>query len=260
MPTLESARAARMLGLPLALCCCIAPAGAQTVWSVDGAAEHARVTLGQQDVTWATQRVQLSARTAPGSGWYVAAERQKREHDSDAELIGGAYGRSGPWLWSGQASLAADPGFLPRYAIEPQIGRQVGALVVQGGAVYRSFADSRVRIGTLSLTGYRGDSELEMKLSYGDSQPSGHHIRVATLRGLWDPGGAWSVGAGLSAGLGLYDSTNAPGVQGNHGRIVNANLRYRFGAGYSLRLDLSDGREDPSFKERRLGLSLRRAF
>ena len=262
MPTFDATNATRTaaLALALALFCCTAPLRAQTSWSLDAAAERARVSLGQRDVSWGTNRIQLSARTAPAAGWFVAAESQKREHDTDTELIGGAYGRSGPWLWSAQASAAVDPGFLPRYAIEPQIGRRFGAVVVQGGAVYKSFADSRVRIGTVSLAGYRGDSELELKLAYGDAQPLDRHIRVATLRGLWDPGGAWSAGASVSAGQGLYDSTNVPGVRGNHGRVVNANLRYRFSGSYSLRIDLSDGRENPTFRERRLGLALRKIF
>jgi YaiO family outer membrane protein len=258
--TPESGHWSIVLGLALGTYLGIAPAHAQAVWSLDAAAERARVTLGARQVSWATNRVQLSARTAQATGWYVAAENQKRERDTDTELIGGAYGLSGPWLWSGQASLAANPGFLPRYSLEPQIGRQFGRIVVQGGAIYKKFADSRVRIGTLSMTGYRGDSELELKLVYGDSQPFDRRIRVATLRGLWDPGGAFSIGASFSTGQGIYDSVNVPGVRGNHGRVLNLNLQYRIDDAYSVRIGLTDGRENPSFRERRLGLSLRKIF
>jgi hypothetical protein len=83
---------------------------------------------------------------------------------------------------------------------------------------------------------------------------------VATVRGLWNDGGPFSYGASASSGLGLYDSSNVPGVSGSHGWIVNANLRYRIDARSSVRLDLTHGREDPSFRQQALGLTYRRSF
>ena len=253
----EPGHSAYALGLALLVCACV-PTKAQGSLSLDAASEASLITAGARDVTWWTNRIALNTRIAPATGWYLAAENQKRERDTDAALSGGVYGRIGQWLLSGQVSAAANPAFMPRYALEPQLGRQFGAFVVQAGAVYKSFADSRVRIGTLSLTGYRGDSELELKVAYGDSQPFDRRIRVATLRGLWDPGGMFTIGAGFSTGQGLYDSINLPGIRGNQGRIVNINLRYRIDAAHSIRLDLSDGREHPSFRERGLGLSFRK--
>lgn len=252
----EASRLALVLGATLAG----VPAAAQETSTVDATTEPSRVTLGSREVTWWTNRVQLGNRTGPGQGWYVAAETQKREQGTDKALSGGGFGRIGGWILSGQASVASSPDFLPRYSLEPQLGRQFGNAVLQAGAVYKSFAQSHVGIGSLAWIVYRGDSELEFKAAYGKVNPSDHRIRVATVRGLWNDGGAFSYGFGLSAGQGLYDSSNVPGVSGNHGWIVNASVRYRIDARNSVRLDLTHGREDPGFRQQALGVSFRSAF
>lgn len=236
------------------------PVAAQETWTVDAATEPSRVTLGARDVTWWTNRLQLANRAGPGQGWYVAAETQHREQGNDKALSGGAFGRIGSWIWYGQASVSGSPNFLPRYSLEPQLGRQFGNTVLQAGAVYKSFQQSNVRIGTLEWIVYRGDSELEFKGAYGSVNPSGHRVRVATVRGLWNDGGAFSYGFGVSVGLGLYDSSNVPGISGNHGWIVNASARYRIDDRNSVRLDLTQGREHPGFRQETLGLSFRSAF
>lgn len=253
-------REASQLALVLGAALAGAPAAGQEAWTLDAATEPSRVTLGGREVTWWTNRVQLGARRGPGQGWYVAAETQKREQGTDKALSGGGFGRVGKWIVSGQASVAGSPDFLPRYSLEPQLGRQFGNAVLQAGAVYRSFPQSNVRIGSLAWIAYRGDSELEFKAAYGKVNPSDHRIRVATVRGLWNDGGAFSYGFGVSAGLGLYDSSNVPGTGGNHGWIVNASVRYRVDARNSVRLDLTHGREDPGFRQQTLGVSFRSAF
>lgn len=230
------------------------------IWSLDVATEPSRVLLGTRNVSWWTNRIQLNARPSASTGWFVATESQKREQGTDAQLSGGIYGHAGSWIWSGQISGASDPQFLPRYSFEPQIGRQFGNVLVQGGAVYKQFADSRVRIATLGLIAYRGDSELELKVHYGNSEPFDRHIRVATLRATWDRGGRFVYGAAVSAGQSLYDSSNVPGVSGNHGWVAAINMRYRINARDSVRIDLSEGREDPGFRERKIGLSFRKSF
>lgn len=257
---LDSLSFAGALGLALAAGVADARADEPASWSLDAATEPSRVTLGARDVTWWTNRIQLNARTAPSTGWFVATESQKREQGTDAQLSAGVYGRVDQWTWSGQVSGASDPRFLPRYSFEPQIGRQFGNLVVQGGAVYKRFADSRVRIATLGVIAYRGESELEFKLHYGKSEPFDRHIRVATLRGTWDRGGRFVYGAAVSVGQSLYDSSNVPGVSGNHGWIAAINMRYRINDRDSVRIDLSEGREDPMFRERKIGLSFRKSF
>lgn len=248
------------LGLALGAGVPDARANEPPVWSLDVATEPTRVSLGTRDVSWWTNRVQLNARTAPSTGWFVATEGQKRDQGSDAQVSGGVYGRVDRWIWSGQISGASNPQFLPRYSFEPQIGRQFGNLVVQGGAVYKRFSDSSVRIATLSLIVYRGDSELEFKLHYGNTEPFDRHIRVASLRGTWDRGGRFVYGAAVSVGQSLYDSSNVPGVRGNHGWIGAINMRYRINASDSVRIDLSEGRENPMFRERKIGLSFRKSF
>lgn len=257
---LDSLWFARALGLLLGAGVMDARADDLSGWSLDVATEPSRVSLGTRDVSWWTNRVQLSARTAPATGWFITTENQKREHGSDTQLSGGAYGRAGHWIWSGQVSGASDPQFLPRYSFEPQIGRQFGDIVVQGGAVYKRFSDSRVRIATLSVVAYRGDSELEFKLQYGSTEPFDRHIRVATLRGTWDRGARFAYGAAVSMGQSLYDSSNVPGVNGNHGWIAAVNVRYRITDRDSVRIELSEGREDPMFREHKLGFSFRKSF
>jgi hypothetical protein len=116
------------------------------------------------------------------------------------------------------------------------------------------------KIGSLAALLYQGGNEFEFKLSYGTTEPVKHHIRVVAVRAQWSGRGAFSYGVGVSAGRGLYDAINVPGADARRGLIVNANLRYRIDAGSSVRLDLTLGHEDPSFRQRALGLSYRRAF
>jgi YaiO family outer membrane protein len=244
----------------LLLGCASAEAQQTPAYSIDAGTERAHLSWTARDANWWTSRLQLHARQAPGVGWFVLAESQKRERDTDVGLGAGAYGRVGRWLWSGQ--LAAGPGanFLPRYAIEPQIGVQLDRAIVQVGYIYRSFHISLVRIATFSVTHYVGDSEIELKLAHGSAQPFDRHIRVATLRGRYDLGGAWIVGASASVGKGLYDILNVPGTSGNRGWSTSINVRYRFDAINSLQLDLGAGHENPGFRERRVGLSFRKSF
>jgi len=229
-------------------------------YSIDAATEEARLSIGARDVTWWTNTVQLGARLAPGSGWFVGAESQKRDRDTDVQANGGWYGKSGPWRWLGQASLAPGAAFLPRFGLLPQVGYVAGDYEVQAGLVYKSFAAARLRLATLGIVKYVGDSEYELHLAHGTSTPLSRRIQVATLRAQVDLGGPWSYGASASAGRGLYDILNVPGVSGNSGWSATLNARYRIGPAVSLRLDLGAGHENPDFHERRVGLSLRSAF
>lgn len=249
------------LACPLLLPICT-NAGAQPGprYSLDLGTERSHLRWAVRDATWWTNRVQLNVRQSPESGWFAAAETQKRERDTDATVGAGLYRRTGPWLWSGQLHAAPGASFLPRYAIEPQLGMQLGSSVLQAGYIYKSFDASLVRIATFSVAQYVGDSEIELKLAHGSSQPFDRHIRVATLRGVYDPAGAWSVGASASAGKGLYDILNVPGTSGNRGWITSANVRYRLDASSSLRVDVGAGHERPGFRERRIGLSFRKSF
>jgi YaiO family outer membrane protein len=256
----EPVRVASLACRLLLFGCASAEARQAPSYSIDLGAERSHLVWAGRDVNWWTSRLQLNAREAPGKGWFVAAESQKRERDTDVALGGGLYGRAGPWLWSGQLSAAPGASFLPRYAIEPQVGVQLGSSVVQAGYIYRSFHTALVRIATFSATHYVGDSEIELKLAHGSTQPFDRHIRVATLRGLYDPGGAWNVGASASVGKGLYDILNLPGTTGNRGWTTSVNVRYRIDTVNSLRLDLGAGHENPGFRERRIGLSFRKSF
>jgi YaiO family outer membrane protein len=250
-----------LLACGLLLCTCAGAASTQApAYSVDIGIERSRLTWAARDAQWWTSRIQLSARQAPGSGWFVAAESQQRDHDTDVALGAGAYRHAGPWWLSGQISAAPGAGFVPRYALEPAVGLQLGSTIVQAGYVYKSFNASLVRIATLGLTHYVGDSEIEFRLAHGNSRPFDRHIRVATLRGTYDSGGPWTAGASASVGKGLYDILNVPGTSGNRGWSTSVNLRYRIDARHSLRLDLGAGHENPGFRERRVGLSFRKSF
>ncbi len=233
---------------------------AAQAWSLDAGTEPSRVSLGTRDETWWSNRLQASYRAGPDLGWHVGAESQHRKRGDDVTLSAGAYRRIDDWLLSGQVGAGIRPAFAPRYALEPQLARLFGNFALQAGAVYRSFPQSRVKIGSLAAILYQGDSEFEIKLSYGSTEPDNHHIRVASLRAVWDRGAAFSYGAGVSAGRGLYDAINVPGADARRGLIVNGSLRRRIDAGSSVRLDLTLGREEPSFRQRALGLSYRRAF
>ncbi|MFM9435805.1 YaiO family outer membrane protein [Janthinobacterium sp. CG_23.3] len=235
-------------------------AAQEPAWSVDAGTEPSRVSLGARDVTWWSNRLQASYRAGPDRGWYAAAESQHRKQGDDLTLSAGGFRRIDNWLLSGQVGAGVRPEFAPRFALEPQLGRLFGKVALQAGAVYRSFPQSRVKIGSLAAILYQGGSEFELKLSYGATDPVRHHIRVAAVRATWDGGAAYSYGASVSAGRGLYDAINVPGADARRGLIVNANLRYRIDAGSSVRLDLTLGREEPSFRQRALGLSYRRAF
>lgn len=233
---------------------------AAAAWSFDAGTEPSRVRLGARDETWWSNRLQASYRAGPELGWHVAAESQHRRRGDDVTLNAGAFRRVDNWLLSGQVGAGIRPAFAPRFAFEPQLARLYGNFALQAGAVYRSFPQSRVKIGSLAAILYRGDGEAEFKLSYGRTDPDRHHIRVASLRAVWDRGAAFSYGAGVSAGRGLYDAINVPGADARRGLIVGANLRYRVDPASSVRLDLTLGREEPSFRQRALGLSYRRAF
>jgi len=258
----ESFHPARMV---LALACAgLASRGASaqqdTVYSLDAGTERAALRWDVRDATWWSSRVQLDARRSDGSGWFVGAESQKRDRDTDTGLAAGMYGRAGPWVWSGQVAAAPGSRFLPRYSVEPQLGYQVGRTVFEGGLVYRSFPESTVRIGTVGLVHYVGDSELGLRFAMGRSQPGARDVRVVTVRGLLDRGGPWTFGATASAGKGLYDILNVPGVSGNRGWSASVNARYRIDPRHSIRFELGAGRERPSFRETRVGLSFRKTF
>lgn len=229
-------------------------------YSVDAATERARLSIGARDLTWWTNSVQLSARQGSGSGWSIGAGSQTRDGATDAQVDGGWYGRSGPWRWSGKVSLAPGAAFLPRHALLPQLGLVAGDCEVQAGLIYKSFAGSRLRIGTLGIVRYVGDSEFELRLAHGTSTPLDRRVQVVTLRAQVDRGGPWSYGANASAGRGLYDILNVPGVSGNRGWSATLDGRYRIDPSTSLRLDVGVGHENPDFRERRIGLSLRKSF
>lgn len=255
----------RFPGLVLAAACAaLASPGARaqqaTVYTLDAGTERAELHWDARDATWWSGRVQLDARTPDSGGWFVAAESQKRDRDTDSGLAAGIHGRTGPWVWSGQVSAAPGGRFLPRYSIEPQLGYQAGNTVFEGGLVYRSFPESKVRIGTLGLVHYMGDSEAGVRLAIGRSQPGRRDVRVLTVRGLLDRGGPWTFGASASAGKGLYDILNVPGVSGNRGWSASLNARYRIDRQHTIRFELGVGRERPSFRETRVGLTFRKTF
>lgn len=254
----------RTAGLLFAFACsaaCPAARAQQTMpYVLDAGIERSRLHWDVRDATWWNGRVQLSARQADGSGWFVAAESQKRGRDTDAGLAAGMYGRAGPWVWSGQVSLAPGGDFMPRYTVEPQLGYQVGNTVFEGGVLYRSYPESRLRVATAGLVHYIGDSEAAIRLAIGRSQPGSREVRVLSVRGLVDRGGSWTWGASASVGKGLYDILNVPGVPGNRGWSTSIHARYRIDQRHSIRLELGTGRERPSFRETRAGLSFRKTF
>jgi YaiO family outer membrane protein len=257
---LEGERTGRALLCSIALCA-MADASAQEAppYSLDISAERARLHWAARDADWWTGRVQLSARRLD-AGWYAAAESQRRDRDTETALEAGMYGRAGRWNWSGQVTASPGADFLPRFSLQPQVGLRFGTSVVQAGYIYKSFAESRLHLGTLGLTTYVGDSEFEIRLTSGRSQPLGRRIQVTTVRGAIDRGGPWTFGLSASAGRGLYDILNIPGVDGNRGWSAGANARYRIDATTSVRLDLGVGHEHPDFRERRIGISLRKSF
>ncbi|MDC8758349.1 YaiO family outer membrane beta-barrel protein [Janthinobacterium fluminis] len=254
----EAARAA--LALALGAAALSQRAAAQQAWSFDAATEPSRVSAGARDMTWWNQHLQASYRAGPGLGWYAAADSEHREQGDDLTLSAGGHRRIQDWLLSGRIGAGVQPAFAPRFSVEPQLARLFGNVALQASAVYRAFPQSRVRIGSLAAIVYNGDSEFELKLSYGSTEPAGHRIRVVGVRAAWDRGGAFSYGASVSAGHGLYDAINVPGSEARRGWIVNANVRYRIDAASSVRLDLTLGREELSFRQRALGLSYRREF
>ncbi|ALK97099.1 hypothetical protein AB595_14195 [Massilia sp. WF1] len=256
----DHVRARRLLAWAACLCA-LADAAAQekAPYSVDIGADYSRLHWPAHDPDWWTARAQLNAPRGDG-GWWTAVESQRRDRSTETELGAGLYGRAGSWVWSGQATVSPGADFLARYSLQPRLGWRFGNNVLEGGFIYKSFAASHLRLGTLGLTSYVGDSEFEIRLTNGHSEPLHRRVQVATLRAAIDHGGRWTYGASVSAGRGLYDILNIPGVDGNRGWSADVNARYRIDATTSLRIGVGLGHEQPDFRERRIGISLRKSF
>lgn len=236
-------------------------ANAQDGWSVEVGTEPSAVDIGSRHATWWTNRIRADYREPSVGGLFLAAESQRRESLTDEVLSAGGYRRLDDWTLSGQAAVGVNPDFLPRLFLESQVGRRLfGTFVAQVGYQYRSYAQSRIHIWSLAGIQYFANGEIEARVDYGRNEPLDRPIRVFKVRALWDDGSALSFGGAVAVGQNLYDALNVPGVGENNGWVVNANARYRVDARNSVRLDLTAGREDPSFRQRSLGLSYRRAF
>lgn len=235
------------------------PARAEGSWYGEARTEPSAVNLGGTPSTWWTNRLQAGTREEAGA-LFLAAESQTRDSGTDVSVSGGGHRRLGAWTLSGEAGAGIDALFVPRLALEARVARIVaGTLVAQLGYRYLDFPTSTVSIVSPSASYYFPRGWVELRFDAGRNASLDHDIRVAVLSGRWDGKGSLSAGGGAAYGDFLYDALGVPGP-GGRGWNVHVFGEVRLDPRSTLRLDLAAGQEEPSFRQRTLGLAFRRTF
>ncbi len=130
-------------------------------WSFQIGAARSDVSIGERDVTWGTDRAQLTYQNPTTGGFYIAFEVQRRDRLVDHVFIGAAYKRFGDWAINGRAGFTADPEFYFRYMAEGALSRRLaGGLVGTVAYRYVNFSSTEVRIVSPGATYYFAKGEV----------------------------------------------------------------------------------------------------
>lgn len=255
----------RATGLTLAFLGALAapPAHAQstsTTWA-ELRTEPSAVDIAGRATTWWVSRLQVDYREPATFGLLVAAEIHRRGADTNGLVVAGGYRRFGGWTALVQVGAGVDPVFVPRFSLHGQLSRRIaGGLHAQIGYRYLQYPSTLVTIWSPGAIYYHPKGEVEVRADVGRDRSFQRDIATVSARALWDDGSTTlSYTVGGAYGRGLFDVLAIPGT-GETGWSVTAGLRLRFDPLNSVRLDLSEGREEPSFRQHSVALSYRRVF
>ena len=229
-------------------------------WSLEVRTEPSTVESGGWSGSWSTNRIQAECRFPTAGGFFLAGESQRRGEDSNRYFTGGGFRRLGDWTLAVRAGVGVNPVFVPRHMVEGTVSRRLaGTLVGQLSFQDLDFPAAKVHLGGIGATWYAASGEFEAGLKTGRNGTYGSDIRVVVLRGLWNRSESFSLGCTAAAGRNLFGTLSIP-VEGGRGWQGNVHARIQILPRTSLRIDLGEGREHPSFRQRTIALSCRREF
>jgi YaiO family outer membrane protein len=242
-----------------------APSGSQPTeaWFGEIRTEPSDVVINGRDTTWWTNRLELdwrrvSSPTSTDAVW-AAGSVQTRGSDTEGAGILGADRRRGDWFYSAELAASPDPTFLPKVAVQGQVGRLFHYTLVSLQYRFLDFAATNVHLGTLSVTQNFPWGEVEGRVALGENVAEDGPIRVGVVRALWLTSERLRLGGGAAFGTRLFDVI-AVETADKEGWTVFANAAWQLDPRNAVRVDWSYSREGDGFRQIGGALSYRRSF
>jgi YaiO family outer membrane protein len=229
-------------------------------WFFELAAERSDVSLGGRDVSWGTDRAQLSYRRPEKGGAFLAFELQRRDGSTDSVVLAGGHRRLGDWTLFGQLGFTPGADFYFERLLEVEVSRRaVGNLV--GHLTYRflDFPAARVQLLAPAATWYFPWGEIHGRAFLVRNQTLAVGSRAYLLRGLWEVQPRLRLTGGAAFGERIFDVTSLASEPAE-GWSAFLSAMFRLDSKNAVGLAVSLAHEAPSFDKRSLGLFYRRAF
>jgi hypothetical protein len=235
------------------------PAAAQEQWSVEVRTEPSAVHIGERDVSWWYNRMEVRYQAASKDMVYLAGETQTRDAVTNGMVILGGYARRGNWFYFAEGRAGIDPTFLYKASAEGQAGYLLHHTLVALDYRFLDYRATTVHLGTASATQSFPWGETEVRLAYGENTALGRPIRSAVVRALWFTTPRVWLGIGAAYGTRLFDAV-AIELGQNEGWTAFANARWQWSDQDTLRVDFGVSHENPSFRQIGGAISYRRVF
>lgn len=225
-------------------------------WRITPRIEYSSVKINDNEGQWRTTSIMLERRLGDGESVFASVQRQRRNEASDAGLQLGGYARIAGW--NAMALVEQNPGatFLPQQAYEVQLDHGAG-LNRRVGLGYRKlrYRAGDIAIWSPQMTFYRGNDELGISYRVGRNAELDHDIRVLQLRALAIRERN-QFGAYLARGNYIFDALGIPGTSGS-GWSANLTFSRTLTSKAAIQMEIGQGMESDTFRQRSLGVSLR---
>jgi YaiO family outer membrane protein len=210
---------------------------------------------------WSTQTVAFGFLQPEAGGFRAFGERRARYGLIDFVFGGSAYRRLGDWTVAGAVEGSPDATFWFRRAVEGELHRRVaGGWVASAAYRFMAFPAVDVHQAQPAITWYNARGEVQLRAFMTRNSTLDRTTWAALLRASVRLDPRFTLIAAAAGGDRIFDIASLAGDAGSGSWTVRGGLRIAVTPRNHFEVDAGFAGENPSFRQRTLAVSYRRAF
>ena len=220
------------------------------------------MTIGRTEAVWETARAQASRINPVAGGWFVAVERQHRGPNVDVAASTSGYRRLGDWTLAAGVAGVINPNFLYRASLETEVSRRaIATTVLSLGYRLLDFRGSNVHQLQPAVTWNhsRGEVQARLYVTRKKQVTSSHATITGLISTFLDVHPRFRLSGAVAHGDRIFDVASLPTANAT-GQSMNVRARVGVTQRDFIEVGFGAAHEQPSFDQRTVSLTYRRAF